>query len=132
MTAVSAGSRITASDIMTIVRAFYRLRPGALAGPRRTRDVVWPRQMAYYLVRKNTNLSIAQISARFGGRDHTTVLHGLRQVERRLAAVPEVARDYEQLQGQVDIARGCFVRCAHLRPFVSRRGQTSSWRFRNV
>ena len=53
-----------------------------LAGRSRTKEIVLPRQVAMYLLRSETGASLLEIGSELGGRDHTTVLHGIRQIER--------------------------------------------------
>lgn len=73
------------SDIKTATCAYYarlRLSPADLEGPVRRRRVAFPRHVAMYLVRELTTFSMARIGERFGGRDHSSVLHGVRRVKR--------------------------------------------------
>jgi len=58
---------------------------------RRTKNIVLPRQVAMYMVKKLTLLSLPQIGARFGGRDHTTVIHAVRKIEHLITKDPELA-----------------------------------------
>lgn len=59
----------------------YRVTLVDLCANRRTKEIVLPRQVAMYLCKKLTLNSLPQIGARLGGRDHTTVLHGIRKIE---------------------------------------------------
>ena len=56
-----------------------------------------PRQMAMYLAKQMTNRSLPEIGRRFGGRDHTTVMHGVRKIDSLLATDEQIARDVETL-----------------------------------
>jgi chromosomal replication initiator protein len=67
--------------IVNGVARFFNVKVAEIKGPRRTRQLVVPRQVAMYLARKHTGLSLPELGKRFGGRDHTTVLHALRKVE---------------------------------------------------
>ena len=71
-------------SILEGVARFFNVKPSDLKGPRRTKQVVMPRQIAMYLARKNTGMSLPEIGRRFGGRDHTTVIHGVRKITRQL------------------------------------------------
>ncbi len=72
-----AGKReITPEYIMQTVASYYAVSLEELVGHNRRREVVVPRQIAMYLTREMTQLSLPQIGHIFGGRDHTTVLHG--------------------------------------------------------
>ncbi len=78
------GNGVRLEKIVSVVAAHHRLRRADLIGPSRTRSVAWPRQLAMFLARRMTALSLQQIGEHFGGRDHTTVLHAERGVSRRL------------------------------------------------
>lgn len=67
------------------VSAFFQVDAEQLQSPSRLRNILLPRQVSMYLARKLTGLSLEQIGAWFGGRDHTTVLHACRKVEGALA-----------------------------------------------
>ncbi len=72
----------TCDAIQSGVARFFGVKVQDLKGPRRTKQVVVPRQIAMYLTRKHTGLSLPEIGKHFGGRDHTTVLHAVRKVDR--------------------------------------------------
>ena len=73
------------------------LTPADLVGPSRCRQVSLARGMAMYLARRLTRKSLQSIGAAFGGRDHTTVLHGIRVTETRRANDPGIAAEIDQL-----------------------------------
>lgn len=75
----------------------FGLAPADLAGPSRSRQVAQARAMAMYLGRRLTGKSLQAIGAAFGGRDHTTVLHGIRVTEARRSRDPGVAAEIDQL-----------------------------------
>lgn len=66
---------IQISDILHAVAKYYRLKVHDLLGRKRTRSISMPRQIAMYLARRLTPLSLKEIGAHFGGRDHSTVVH---------------------------------------------------------
>jgi hypothetical protein len=70
------------SDVRDHVAKYFRLSVEDLCGPRRTRDLARPRQTAMYLARKLTGKTTLQIGKVFGGRDHSTVVHAVKQIER--------------------------------------------------
>jgi chromosomal replication initiator protein len=74
-------SRVTVERIAQRVGGFFQVQPGELQSRRRFRNVLLPRQVGMYLARQLTGLSLEQIGAYFGGRDHSTVLHAVRKVE---------------------------------------------------
>ena len=73
--------KITAELIMQTVADYYGLTVIDLTGPTRKREITVPRQIAMYLTREMTGISLPQIGTVFGGRDHTTVLHSCKSVE---------------------------------------------------
>ena len=96
---VDAGDRRDPS-IRRVIGATARqngLTPADLVGPSRCRQVSLARGMAMYLARRLTRKSLQSIGAAFGGRDHTTVLHGIRVTETRRANDPGIAAEIDQL-----------------------------------
>lgn len=73
----------TAAMIITEVSRYYGIDEAVVKGPSRNREAANARQIAMYLIRRMTNLSTPDIGRAFEGRDHTTVLHSLEQVEKR-------------------------------------------------
>ncbi len=80
----SAGRDLTVERIARHVGSYFQVALGSLKSRRRSRDALLPRQVGMYLARRLTGLSLGQIGAYFGGRDHTTVLHACRKVEEAL------------------------------------------------
>lgn len=93
--------RPTVERIAACVSAFYRVEPRLIRSPRRSRGIVLPRQVGMYLARRFTGLSLDQIGAYFGGRDHSTVLHACRKVEQALAHDLELCGAVRQLQAEI-------------------------------
>jgi chromosomal replication initiator protein len=75
---------ITIESIQKAICDFYSLRPSELRSKKRTKSVALPRQVAMYLCRRHTGASFPAIGERFGGRDHSTVIHATNTVERRM------------------------------------------------
>jgi chromosomal replication initiator protein len=75
------GTKTSIEDIQRKTAEFYKLDVRDFHSPQRARRVARPRQVAMYLARKLTTRSLPEIGRRFGGRDHTTVLHACRRVE---------------------------------------------------
>ena len=67
---------VTMDDILDVIAAYYALALTDLRGPRRTRSIATARQVAMYLARELTDMSLPQIGQALGGRDHTTVMYG--------------------------------------------------------
>ncbi|MGG7059256.1 chromosomal replication initiator protein DnaA [Clostridium nigeriense] len=71
---------VTIDVIQDVVAAYFNLRVEDLKSQRRTRNVAYPRQIAMYLSRKLTDMSLPKIGEEFGGRDHTTVIHAYEKI----------------------------------------------------
>jgi len=84
----AAGPRPKASAVAVVeaVAAYYKVHLKDLRGRGRTKEIVLPRQVAMYLVREETSLSLGDIGQELGGRDHTTVMHGIEKIEQALTA----------------------------------------------
>ncbi len=89
--------RITVDEIQKVTADHFGLKQADLLSERRTRAVARPRQIAMYLCKQHTTRSYPDIGRRFGGRDHTTVLHGVRRIEELAAKDDQIARDVEAL-----------------------------------
>ena len=92
-----ARSPVSVGQIQRKVAEFYGARPSDMTSKRRNQSAVRPRQAAIYLCRKMTNLSLPEIGQSFGGRNHTTVMHACREIERRAGQSPEFANELEIL-----------------------------------
>ncbi len=75
---------VTVEEIQKVVADHFRLTIADLRSDRRTQNVVFPRQIAMYLCRDLTDLSLPKIGEKFGGRDHTTVHYGLGRIAQRM------------------------------------------------
>jgi chromosomal replication initiator protein len=84
--------RISIDEIQTKVSDHYRIRKAEMTSARRAREVARPRQVAMYLAKQMTQRSLPEIGRRFGGRDHTTVIHAVRQIEKLRARMPSSTR----------------------------------------
>jgi chromosomal replication initiator protein len=92
--AASRRQRLTPEAVIDAVGQQFRVSIAELVGPARRREVVVPRQVAMFLLREELGLSLVDIGQRLGGRDHTTVMHGIDKIEQQLQ------RD-SQLRGEV-------------------------------
>lgn len=81
--------RLFASDIITEVSHVFGVPEAILKGPLRAQRYVRPRHACYYLAQHLTQLSYPMIGRALGGRDHSTIIHGVRQAENRLERDPE-------------------------------------------
>jgi chromosomal replication initiator protein len=82
--------RITVQQIIDAVVKYYGLKVADLQSKKRNASIAFPRQVCMYLARKHTRYSLEEIGGYFGGRDHTTVLHGVRTIETRMGNDREV------------------------------------------
>jgi hypothetical protein len=87
--------------IQEIVCDHYGISHNDLVCKRRTMNIVLPRQVAMYLCKTLTPHSLPKISARFGGRDHTTALSNVRKIERLMGIDPELAKTLEILTAKI-------------------------------
>ena len=78
------GKHVTIPIIQDVVSNYFNLRVDDLKSQRRTRNVAYPRQIAMYLSRKLTDMSLPKIGEEFGGRDHTTVIHAYEKISEKL------------------------------------------------
>nr|WP_026172595.1 chromosomal replication initiator protein DnaA [Asticcacaulis benevestitus] len=94
---VAVERRVTVDEIQKLVSDHFGLKQADLLSERRTRAIARPRQVAMWLCKQHTTRSYPDIGRRFGGRDHTTVLHAVKKVEELLQADDQIARDVEAL-----------------------------------
>ncbi|MCD8562707.1 MAG: chromosomal replication initiator protein DnaA [Alphaproteobacteria bacterium] len=87
--------RITIDEIQRKVAEHYNLRMTDMHSARRARNVARPRQVAMYLAKQLTARSLPEIGRKFGGRDHTTVMHAVRKVEELLGEDTQIAQDVD-------------------------------------
>ena len=86
-------SRIKIEDILKVVSRHFNVGRTDLLSPRRAREVVMPRQIGMYLAKKLTARSLPEIGRRFGGRDHSTVLHAVRKIDQQMKSDEKLARE---------------------------------------
>ena len=84
-----------------LFRSQYNVCRADLLSSRRTANVVRPRQVAMYLAKTLTLRSLPEIGRRFGGRDHTTVLHAVRKIENLVSTDTALAEEIELLKRQL-------------------------------
>ncbi|NCU19570.1 chromosomal replication initiator protein DnaA [Candidatus Falkowbacteria bacterium] len=90
--------KVTIEEIQRKVAEHYNVRLSDLIGPKRVRTIARPRQIAMYLSKHLTTRSLPEIGRRFGGRDHTTIMHGIRKVEELKGADRQMAEDLDLLR----------------------------------
>jgi chromosomal replication initiator protein len=86
--------RITIQQIFEVVTKYYNVRLSDLQSKKRHKSIAFPRQVCMFLARRHTRYSLEEIGGYFGGRDHTTVLHAVRTVDKD-------CKDDKEIEGQV-------------------------------
>ena len=94
--------KVRIEDIQRVVAQHYNIPKNEMLSNRRTRTVVRPRQIAMYLAKIMTLRSLPEIGRRFGGRDHTTILHAVRKVEELKGDDAKLAKEIELLRRLIE------------------------------
>ena len=94
----ASSRKMTVDEIQRQVADYYNIKLSDIIGPKRTRTFARPRQVAMYLSKQLTARSIPEIGRQFGGRDHTTVIHGVRRIEELKTTNGQVADDLEMIR----------------------------------
>jgi chromosomal replication initiator protein len=94
----SSDRKLTIEEIQRKVAEHYNIRLSDLIGPKRLRTIARPRQVAMYLSKQLTPRSLPEIGRRFGGRDHTTIMHGVRKIEELMTTDSQLADDLQLLR----------------------------------
>ncbi|MDK2933573.1 MAG: chromosomal replication initiator protein [Clostridiales bacterium] len=92
---------ITPTLIQEVVGKYFNLKMEDFKSSRRTKNVAYPRQIAMYLCRELTELSLPKIGEEFGGRDHTTVLHAISKIEEDMKKDTEIKKVIEELNKNI-------------------------------
>jgi chromosomal replication initiator protein len=90
--------RVTIDEIQRKVAEHFNIKMSEMTSARRARIVARPRQVAMYLAKQLTQRSLPEIGRKFGGRDHTTVMHAVKKIEELLATDPTLGEDVELLR----------------------------------
>ena len=93
----------TADVIIDEVCKYYNIEPAILRGQGRAKDISLARQIAMYLIRRMTNLSLKEIGKEFDGRDHTTVLHSIERIEDLAKNDPEKSEVIKDITANINI-----------------------------
>ncbi len=101
MLAAHSNKVIDCSSIMDAVARFFDVKMADFKSKSRSRDVTYPRQIAMYLCRDMTDLSLPKIGAVFGGRDHTTVMHACDKINEERQNNPDTRRAVEELKRNI-------------------------------
>lgn len=93
--------RVTIQQIIDHVTRYYNVRVADLQSKKRHKSIAFPRQVCMFLARRHTRYSLEEIGGYFGGRDHTTVLHGVRTIDRDCKDDHDISRQVTQIEGQL-------------------------------
>ena len=94
--------RVSVEDIQRKVADHYNIKLSDMIRPKRSRSIARPRQIAMFLSKELTSRSLPEIGKRFGGRDHTTVIHGVKRIEGLKNQDDQIAEDLKILQRSLD------------------------------
>ena len=94
--------RVTIEEIQRKVAEHFNIKQADMQSPRRARQVARPRQVAMYLAKQLTTRSLPEIGRKFGGRDHTTVMHAVKKVEELCAADAGFSEDVDLLKRMLE------------------------------
>lgn len=96
-----ASKPITIQTIQSEVCRYFNLPKVDLVGSKRSQSIVYPRQIAMYLARELTDLSLPKIGEEFGGRDHTTVMYAKAKVEKKISQQREIYNQVQELTNKI-------------------------------
>ncbi|NLV73822.1 MAG: chromosomal replication initiator protein DnaA [Chloroflexi bacterium] len=99
-------TRVSMEELIMIVSQYYRFSVDDLLGPRRTQQLALARQLAMYLARQMTDLSLPQIGMALGGRDHTTVMYGCDKVAKRFESDETFRRQVLEIKDRLSESVG--------------------------
>ncbi|MDO8513627.1 MAG: chromosomal replication initiator protein DnaA [bacterium] len=85
--------KVTTDQILKTITKFFNISLDELTGKKRTRELVYPRQIAMYLLKNELNLSFPAIGRELGGKDHTTIIHGAKKIKKEAASNKTVQQD---------------------------------------
>ena len=95
----------TPEAILEFISKYYSVDVNLIKGQQRVREAVGPRQIAMYLIRSMTNLSVVDIGKIFDNRDHSTVLYSIQQVEKKMKQDPSYAETVKELKTNINSKR---------------------------
>ena len=100
-----AQREITVENIQKTICDYFNIKIGDLKAKRRTQNIALPRQVAMYLCRKYTENSFPAIGDKFGGRDHSTVIHASKTIERKIKEDPHMQNTVEKLERNLNLKK---------------------------
>jgi len=98
----ASDKKVTMDEILKKTCEYYKIRQVDILSQNRQRAIARPRQMAMYLCKRLTQRSLPEIGRKFGGRDHTTILYGVRKIEELMQTDNQIAEDAELLRRMLE------------------------------
>ena len=95
------GSLPTKDSVIDTVSSYFQVKPTQLKGKRRDQSIVLPRQILMYLLRTELGVGLEEIGSLIGGRDHTTVMHGVEKISEMLVTNEKVRGDIDHIKKQI-------------------------------
>ncbi len=92
---------VTHKKILTTVSKYYNIPQSDIVGSKRNKEIVLPRQISIYLMRKELSLSYPKIGGIMGGRDHTTIIHGYEKIAKLMTQDEDISTDLIKLKEQL-------------------------------
>ena len=93
----------TCDDLIDVVTDYYKLERGDIIGAKRSRDIMIPRQICMYLLRKEFNFSFEKIGEEFGGRNHTTAMHAYNKMVKDLKSAHMLVKDMNAIKREIGL-----------------------------
>lgn len=90
--------QIRPKEVLEVVANYFSLKQSQIKGPRRIKTIVFPRQLAMYILRKDLKISLIMVGEMFGGRDHTTVMHSVDKISKEILISEDTRLDLEALK----------------------------------
>ncbi len=90
--------KLDARQILDALCSYYTVPMKLIKGPHRDRPIARPRQILMYLLKKHTAMTLDEIAAYLGGRDHTTIMHGIKNIESLLITSPQTKADVDKIE----------------------------------
>jgi chromosomal replication initiator protein len=98
-------TEVTVETIQRTICDYFNVKLGDLKAKRRTQNIAFPRQVAMYLCRKYTGTSYPAIGSLFGGRDHSTVIHASKTIEKKMREDPNMQTTIERLERNLNVKK---------------------------
>ena len=101
---ISKGKSLTIEKILKTVSEFFKIEHKELLSAKRNKELVWPRQIVMYLLRHEMNLSFPKISKELNKKDHTTIIHGVKKIEKEIGVNSDLQKELTLIKEKLYIA----------------------------